>query len=243
MAHFKGILLDTGARLVTQNWFLGIKTYPDYISMGSGVFATNTDAEKTVVTELVDPLQIITRIRGREFVEAVDNNRGILRVETEASNQGISQHTAIRELMLYANSEWKLDANGDLVLEPREFMNRPVLDADKNPIMDPVLLTPGIPFAYAWLEGQDVDNVLPVPGIDTGGGQVLTYHYHTMELFVLNHMIPFIEVVVAPGGSVTNSYLNERLLRLIELSNRSIPLSGIRLHKQIFKQVPWPGSP
>jgi len=223
MAHFKGILLDTGARLLTESLLQGNTCYPDHIQTGSGIFPADFDDERAVITELVEPLNLESVIKESLFIDVESNTRGVLRIETEVNNRNITEVAAIRELILYANSTWDTDENGNIIV-------------NKNGMAFPT--KPGTPFAYAWLVGEDVDNVLPVPGIAGGGGQVITYHYHTIELYVLNQFIDIIEVIVNPGAGVSREYLNARLRQLIELSPQQTPANGTRLHKQIIADEP-----
>ncbi|MCL1999625.1 MAG: hypothetical protein FWG65_12765 [Turicibacter sp.] len=235
MAHYKGILLHTGSQKIIEGMFANKPTFPDYIEMGSGRYEEFTEEKKkAAIIELKTPLGVTAHIVDRQF-EKHDGEKSILRIFTEVSNEHITQNTAVREIMLYANSEWELDENGEKLLVPREWQGRPVPNAGGTPIFDYVLKKPGIPFAYAWLAGPDQDNILPPP--TAGGGFVLTHHYHTMEFYVLNHYVRHIEVLVAPGGSVTNNYLNDRLMRLIELSDADIPQNGTRLHYFIEKEI------
>ncbi|MCL1986956.1 MAG: hypothetical protein FWG64_03170 [Firmicutes bacterium] len=235
MAHFKGILLHTGSQKIIEGMFANKPTFPDYVKMGSERYTDFAEEkEHATITDLKNPLDVNAYIIDREF-EKFDGEKSILRLHTEVSNQDITQNTAVREIMLYANSDWELDANGEKLLVQREWQGRPVPNSNGSPIFDHVLKTAGTPFAYAWLAGPDVDNILPNP--NSGGGFVLTHHYHTMEFYVLNHYVQHIEVIVAPGGSVTHKYLDDRLKRMIELSKADIPQTGTRLHYHIKKEI------
>jgi len=161
------------------------------------------------ITELVDPVNVDARVMDREFIEPTAEQPAILQISVQTFNTGITVPTPIREILLYANSNGGED------------------------------MANAIPFAYAWLDGPDTDNVLPpplVPGVHD------TIHLHELALFVTNQEVASIEVSFAFNGFVTHRYLNEILDGIgsgaVELSDTDTPQAGTKAHLFITDSAP-----
>jgi hypothetical protein len=134
------------------------------------------DSNPAIITELVNPANAGIKIIDREFIEAEGKSPSLLKITTQVSNAGITKITPIREIMLYANS------NGGADMEN------------------------AVPFAYAWLDGDDTDNILAPP---INPDQQDTQHTYELVLFVTNQQLANIEVNFSLCGFVTHRYLQE----------------------------------
>lgn len=137
------------------------------------------DGEQATVTELVEPIDVDIRVMDREFIEAEGENPAMLKVATQVFNTGLTEVTPVRELLLYANSNGGED------------------------------MSSAIPFAYAWLDGTDTDNILPPPLNPGTFGAFDTIHFHELAIFTTNQEVAHIEVSFSFNGFVTHRFLNE----------------------------------
>ncbi|MCL2357481.1 MAG: DUF6273 domain-containing protein [Defluviitaleaceae bacterium] len=174
MARFKTILTNRGATALALAMYEGGTVLPDFVQMGSGIYA-GAQAE---VTEIVTPLTVDVRIAGREFIEATGGEPSKLQISLQTFNTGLTTATPIREILLYANSNGGTD------------------------------MTNAIPFAYAWLDGPDTDNILPPP---LTPGTHDTIHLHELVLFVTNQEVAHIEVSFTFNSFVTHGHLADTL--------------------------------
>jgi len=138
--------------------------------------------DPATITALVSPVSVDIKVMDREFVEADGSNPSLLKIATQTSNIGLTVVTPIREFLLYANS----DSGADMAN--------------------------AIPFAYAWLEGDDTDNILAPP---LNPGQADTMHFHELAIFVTNQEMASIEVSFALDGFVSHRYLKEVVAGLL----------------------------
>ena len=137
----------------------------------------------------------------------------ILKISVQTFNTGLTELTPIREIMLYANSDNGQD------------------------------MAAAIPFAYAWLDGDDTDNILP-PSLTPGTHD--TIHLHELALFVTNQEAASIEVSFALNGFVTHRYLGELMSGVggVEISEAQVPAAGIQTHHRITENIAeWPINP
>ncbi|MCL2223557.1 MAG: phage tail protein [Defluviitaleaceae bacterium] len=186
MARFETILTSAGSAALTAAMYNGEKVFPDYVLAGSGILSGNP----ATVTALVNPVTVDIKINDRELIVSEDETvePSLLKIATQVSNAGITAVTPIRELLLYANSQF--DSGGNLVQL-------------------------GIPFAYAWLNGADTDNILSPP---INPGQQDTLHFHELAIFVTNQELASIEVRFALDGFVTHRMLNELMGKILQPS-------------------------
>jgi len=140
------------------------------------------DGEQATVTDLVEPVAVDIRVMDRELIEADGNEPCKLKIAVQTFNSGITEVTPVREILLYANS----NAGADMAN--------------------------AIPFAYAWLYGDDTDNILAPP---LNPGQFDTIHFHELAIFVTNQEVAHIEVSFSFNGFVTHRLLNEIMEELL----------------------------